>query len=62
MDYIENTEIEEQFNYISNCLEKIVSYIDKLENENKKLKVLNEELEKENKKLHETILKMSQNI
>lgn len=56
----DNGKIEEQFNYISTCLEKIVLYIDKLENENKKLKVRNEELEKQNKKLHETILKMSQ--
>lgn len=60
VDNIENTEIEEQFDYINSCLEKIVLYIDKLENENKKLKVRNEELEKQNKKLHETILKMSQ--
>ena len=60
MNYVENSNIEEQFDYINSCLEKIVLYIDKLENDNNELKARNEELQKENRKLHDLILKMSQ--
>ena len=58
----ENMTTKEQVDNISGKLEEISLYMDNLKNENEVLKARNEELEKENDKLHDTILKMSQQI